>query len=92
MTQERKEQEGTSDRNRTSAAGLGYLYVVISAALFGLMPLFTKTAYRYGSDPYTVSFMRFFYTMLVSGCMLKLMPSGTFAIFILTLIPESFAR
>lgn len=58
------------------ASGLGYLYAMISAILFGLMPLFTKIAYRYGSNPYTVSFMRFFYTALACGVLMLFFPKG----------------
>ena len=46
---------------------LGYFCAFVSAALFGLMPLFTKIAYQYGSNPHTVAFMRFFYTAVACG-------------------------
>ena len=38
----------------------GQLYVVLSAILFGFMPLFTKITYQYGSNAYTTSLGRFF--------------------------------
>ena len=66
--------------DKTPREHLGYLYVIASAAMFGLMPLFTKIAYRYGSDPYTVSFMRFFFTFLVSGIIILCTPQMSFRV------------
>lgn len=59
---------------------MGYVYAVLSAALFGLMPLFTKIAYQYGSNAYTVSFMRFFYTTIAFGLVLLFQPGMSFSI------------
>ena len=44
---------------------MGALYVIASAVLFGLMPLFTKTAYQYGSNAYSAAFGRFFFGSLI---------------------------
>ena len=60
--------------------GIGYLYAVLSAALFGLMPLFTKIAYQYGSNAYTVSFMRFFYTTIAFGLIILFRPGESFSV------------
>lgn len=38
---------------------LGFLTAIISAALYGLMPLLTKTIYDSGSNSFTVAFLRF---------------------------------
>jgi len=37
---------------------LGYIIAVISAILYGLMPMFAKTVYASGSNSYTVVFLR----------------------------------
>ena len=66
-------QEGTDKRT-------GYLCAILSAVLFGLMPLFTKTAYRYGSNAYTVAFMRFFYTTIACGIFLLRKGKASFLI------------
>ena len=70
------DQEASARKNRS----IGYLCAALSAVLFGLMPLFTKTAYQYGSNAHTVAFMRFFYTALVCGILLFLMPGASFSI------------
>ena len=38
---------------------LGILYIIISAASFGAMPIFTNIAYNSGTNPTTVLFLRF---------------------------------
>ncbi len=43
----------------------GILYVIISAVLFGMMPLFAKIAYKYGSNAYSVAFYRFFFGFII---------------------------
>lgn len=44
---------------KKSKSVIGEAYIVISAILFGLMPLLSKIAYQHGSNPYTVAFGRF---------------------------------
>lgn len=39
----------------------GPLHVILSAVLFGMMPLFTKTAYAYGCNAYTAGAGRFLF-------------------------------
>lgn len=59
---------------------LGALCVIISAVLFGLMPLLTKVAYQHGSNAYSVAFGRFFLgaifllilTMMIPNCSVKI--------------------
>lgn len=58
----------------------GYFAAIVSAFLFGLMPLFTKIAYAYGSNPHTVSFMRYFYTMIAAFMLLKALPGQPFRV------------
>lgn len=43
------------------------MFAIVSAVLFGTMPLFTKTAYAYGCNAYTVAFGRFLVGALGSG-------------------------
>ncbi len=47
----------------TSSTGtnrwIGVLYIVISAAAFGTLPIFTRLAYRVGAEPTTVLLLRF---------------------------------
>ncbi|MDO4488836.1 MAG: DMT family transporter [Eubacteriales bacterium] len=38
--------------------GLGFILAIVSAVLYGLMPLLTKTIYASGSNSYTVAFLR----------------------------------
>lgn len=44
-------------KNNTQFTGI--LIVAISAASFGVMPIFTKTAYSAGTSTYTLLFLRF---------------------------------
>lgn len=46
---------------------LGIFYVILSAILFGTMPLLTRIAYAHGSNAYTVAFGRFFFGSIVLG-------------------------
>lgn len=54
--------------------GLGVLYVILSAALFGTMPLFTRIAYDHGSNAYTAVFTRFLCGSAVLGLVLRALP------------------
>lgn len=55
--------ENTTEKN--NKRNWGAFYVIGSAVLFGLMPLFTKTAYQYGSNAYSAAFGRFFFGSLI---------------------------
>ena len=46
---------------------LGSLYIILSAVLFGFMPLLTKIAYAHGSNSYTAAFGRFLFGSLFLG-------------------------
>lgn len=52
----------------------GSLYVILSAVLFGLMPLLAKIAYAHGSNAYTVAFGRFFFGSIILGIVILLLP------------------
>lgn len=54
---------------------LGMVFAILSAVLFGTMPLFTKTAYIYGCNAYTVAFGRFLVGALGSGLIIILLPN-----------------
>ncbi len=43
----------------------GQIYVILSAILFGFMPLLTRITYSYGSNAYMTSFGRFFIGSLI---------------------------
>ena len=46
---------------------IGSLYIILSAVLFGFMPLLTKVAYAHGSNSYTAAFGRFLFGTLFLG-------------------------
>ena len=46
---------------------LGVFYVILSAILFGTMPLLTRIAYAHGSNAYTAAFGRFFFGSIMLG-------------------------
>lgn len=72
---------------------MGAIYVIASAILFGLMPLFTKFAFQYGSNAYSAAFGRFFFVSIIllviilikPGMSIKLKTAQTFKIFVLSL-------
>ena len=53
---------------------LGVFYVILSAVLFGTMPLLTRIAYAHGSNAYTVAFGRFFFGSIVLGLICLVLP------------------
>lgn len=53
---------------------LGVIYVILSAILFGTMPLLTRIAYAHGSNAYTVAFGRFFFGSIVLGLVCCALP------------------
>ena len=57
---------------------LGHLQIIMSSSLFGLMPLFTKTAYSYGATP--ITFCRCFYATIILALMLPIMKKNIFSI------------
>ena len=59
---------------------LGMVFAILSAVLFGTMPLFTKTAYAYGCSAYTVAFGRFLVGALGSGAIIILLPDTDFRV------------
>ena len=58
----------TSTSSRSSHPRFfGIIFILISAAAFGAMPIFANYTYKYGTDPITLLFLRF---TLASGIML----------------------
>ena len=55
----------------------GILYVILSAILFGMMPLLAKVAYAHGSNSYTVAFGRFFFGSIILGALIAVLPNCT---------------
>lgn len=59
---------------------LGSLYIILSAVLFGTMPLLAKVAYAHGSNAYIVAFSRFLFgsimllivIFVIPGCSAKI--------------------
>ncbi len=58
----------------------GVIYVILSAILFGTMPLLARIAYAHGSNAYTVAFGRFFFGSIVLGVVTLFVPDCTFKI------------
>lgn len=56
---------------------VGSLCVILSAVLFGTMPLLAKVAYAHGSNAYTVAFSRFLFGSIILGTVITLMPGHT---------------
>lgn len=54
---------------------IGSLYVILSAVLFGMMPLLAKIAYAHGSNAYMVAFGRFFLGSAMLGLVILLLPN-----------------
>ena len=52
-------------------------FVILSAILFGTMPLLAKVAYAHGSNAYTVAFGRFLFGSIILGTVITLMPGHT---------------
>ena len=53
---------------------IGVIYVILSAILFGTMPLLARIAYAHGSNAYTVAFTRFFFGSIVLGIIILALP------------------
>lgn len=56
---------------------IGVIYVILSAILFGTMPLLARIAYAHGSNAYAVAFGRFFFGSIVLGVVTLLVPDCT---------------
>ena len=59
---------------------LGPLFAILSAVLFGTMPLFAKIAYAYGCNSYTAAFGRFLFGAAASGLIIGIHPKLSFRI------------
>ncbi len=53
---------------------IGTIYVILSAILFGTMPLLARIAYAHGSNAYTVAFGRFFFGSVMLGIIVFALP------------------
>lgn len=53
---------------------IGIICVILSAVLFGMMPLMARIAYAHGGNAYTVAFGRFFFGSLVLGLVVCFLP------------------
>ena len=53
---------------------LGSLYIILSAILFGTMPLLAKVAYAHGSNAYTVAFSRFLFGSIMLLIVIFMLP------------------
>jgi len=58
----------------------GMVFAILSAVLFGSMPLFSKIAYAYGCNAYTVAFGRFLVGALGSGIVVTILPDISFRV------------
>lgn len=52
----------------------GSFYIILSAVLFGTMPMLAKVAYAHGSNAYTVAFSRFFFGSIMLLAVIFLLP------------------
>ena len=59
---------------------IGVIYVILSAVLFGTMPLLARIAYAHGSNAYTVAFTRFFFGSIVLSIIIFALPNCTIKI------------
>ncbi len=62
---------------RNIKSQIGVIYVLLSAILFGTMPLLARIAYAHGSNAYTVAFGRFFFGSIVLGVVTLFVPDCT---------------
>lgn len=72
---DRKESVGKNLYKQAGAAS-----VVLSAVLFGTMPLLAKVAYQHGSNAYSVAFGRFFFGSILLFVIILAMPGGSIKI------------
>lgn len=64
-------------KNKSS---FGMICSILSAVLFGLMPLFTKIAYQYGFNTFTVAFSRFFFGTVIAAVIILFTPGMSFKV------------
>lgn len=69
---------GAGQRNFHKQAGA--VSVIISAVLFGTMPLLAKIAYQHGSNAYSVAFGRFFFGSILLFLIISAIPGGSIKI------------
>lgn len=65
---------GNADDADFKRESLGIFYVILSAVLFGTMPLLARIAYAHGSNPFTVAFGRFLFGSIGLGLLTALLP------------------
>lgn len=58
----------------------GIIYIILSAVLFGTMPMLAQIAYAHGSNAYTVAFTRFLFGSIVLGIVILALPNCTIKI------------
>lgn len=58
--------------DNTAQQKKGMALIILSAVLFGFMPLLAKTAYAHGNNAYTLSFHRFFFGSLILFLIVRL--------------------
>ena len=56
---------------------LGIFCVILSAVLFGTMPLLARIAYAHGSNPFTVAFGRFLFGSIGLGILTAILPGSS---------------
>ena len=66
--------------NRNRSERVGELFVVLSAVLFGCMPLLAKIAYAHGCNSYTVAFGRFVFGSAATAVIIALSPGTGFRV------------
>ncbi len=65
---------------KNTVSWIGVIYVILSAVLFGTMPLLAQIAYAHGSNAYTVAFTRFFFGNIVLSIIIFVLPDCTIKI------------
>ena len=65
---------------KSTKSQIGVVYVILSAVLFGTMPLLAKIAYAHGSNAYTVAFGRFLFGSIILGAVISLTHGSTLKI------------
>ncbi len=65
---------GSADNASLRKESLGIFFVILSAVLFGTMPLLARIAYANGSNPFTVAFGRFLFGSIGLGLLTAILP------------------
>ena len=71
---------GSAVKKGKSPEGMGALFVILSAILFGTMPLLTKIVYAYGGNTYTVAFWRFAFGTVTVALIIAFSPRLSFRV------------